>query len=187
MQNTLSTKQMDGDPDKKSQHREQVNALFVKNAPQIRGFILSLVPNMILADDVLQETFLTVSAKADDFTIGTNFVAWACRIAKYKILEVSRRNNRASGMLSTDAIEAVCAAEFGIQESNEAELSALKICIEKLPTHTRRAVELRYANGQNASEVARTLGWSIDSVYVVLSRARQLLQKCIVAELRGEQ
>ena len=90
-------------------------------------------------------------------------------------------------MLSTDAIEAVCAAEFGIQESNEAELSALKICIEKLPTHTRRAVELRYANGQNSSEVARTLGWSIDSVYVVLSRARQLLQKCIVSELRGEQ
>ena len=148
LQTTLSIKQMDGDPDKANEHREYVNALFVKNSPQIRGFILSLVPNMTRADDVLQETFLTVSSKADDFTIGTNFAAWACRIAKYKILEVSRRDNRVGGMLSPEAIESVCAAEFGLQESNEAELLALKLCIEKLPTHTRRAVELRYTNGR---------------------------------------
>ena len=156
--------------------RQHVNALFVKNSPRIRGFILSLVPNMALADDVLQETFLTVSSKADDFTRGTNFVAWACRVAKYKILEVNRSNNRTSGMLSPDAIEALCAVELGLQESNQEELFALKLCIEKLPAHTRRAIKLRYSSGHNALEIAELLGWSVDSVYVVLSRARQLLQ-----------
>ena len=177
---------MNVDRSKGDEQRDYVSALFVKNSPQIRGFILSLVPNIAIADDVLQETFLTVSSKADDFNRGTNFVAWACRIAKYKILEVSRRNNRTSGMLSPETIEALCASDLGLQEWNEAELSALKLCIEKLPDHTQRAVRLRYANGHNATEVAKLLDWSVDSVYVILSRARQSLRKCIVSQLQGE-
>ena len=183
----LPVKLMADDLGKKNEQQAYVNALFVKNSPRIRGFILSLVPNMALADDVLQETFLTVSSKSEDFAKGSNFVAWACRIAKYKILEASRQNKRTSGMLSPSAIEAVCASELGLQESNEAELAALKLCIDKLSPHSRRAFELRYSNGHNANEVASLLGWTVDSVYVVLSRGRKMLQKCIVSHLAGEQ
>ena len=46
MQNTLLIKQMDDDPNREGEQREHVNSLFVMNSPQIRGFILSLVPNM---------------------------------------------------------------------------------------------------------------------------------------------
>jgi len=41
------------------------------------------------AEDVLQETFLTVTAKAASFAEGTNFIGWACTIARFKVLEAS--------------------------------------------------------------------------------------------------
>ena len=46
---------------------EHVSALFVQFSSEIRGFILALLPDMIRADDVFQETFLTVTRKAADF------------------------------------------------------------------------------------------------------------------------
>jgi RNA polymerase sigma-70 factor (ECF subfamily) len=144
---------------------------------------------MARADDVLQETFLTVTAKADDFVTGTNFVAWACRIAQFKVLEECKRNQKLSYTLSPEVIEAVCSTSSGVfgpglqsqsaAEFEESQRFALKECITELSPHTRRAIELRYVRAHKAQEIAEILGWSIDSVYVVLSRARDTLQKCI--------
>jgi len=168
--------------------RDYVSALFVKNSPQIRGFILSLIPNMELADDVLQETFLTVSAKADDFARGSNFVAWACRVAQFKVLEESRRNRRLGGILSPEVIEAICATDSGNEKDNsEAQLKALKLCLDRLAPHTRQAFELRYQNAHKISEIAEILGWTVDSVCVILSRGRRALKSCIASKLRLEE
>ncbi len=54
---------------------EQVQMLFVRNEGAIRVFVRGLQPSLADADDVLQETFLTVSRKASSFEPGTNFVA----------------------------------------------------------------------------------------------------------------
>jgi RNA polymerase sigma-70 factor (ECF subfamily) len=51
---------------------EEVQLLFVRNENAIRAFIRALQPSLSDADDVLQETFLTVSRKASSFEIGTN-------------------------------------------------------------------------------------------------------------------
>ena len=70
---------------------EQVQMLFVRNEGAIRAFVRALQPALADADDVLQETFLTVSRKAASFEPGTNFVAWACGIARLKVLENFRQ------------------------------------------------------------------------------------------------
>ena len=170
-----------------SSHRDYVNALFVQHSPRIRGFILSVLPNMSRADDVLQETFMTVTAKADDFVSGTNFFAWACRIARYKVLEECKRDNKSSGMLSGEVIEAICSTQAGAtNELREEQLHALQKCVSALSPHARRAIELRYTRAHKIGEIAQILGWSIDSVYVVLSRARDALGKCINEKLGVE-
>ncbi|TWT79273.1 RNA polymerase sigma factor YlaC [Planctomycetes bacterium CA13] len=169
---------------KEPSHQDRVHALFVQHSSRIRGYILSILPNIGRADDVLQETFLTASLKANDFVAGTNFVAWACTIARYKVLEECKRLKKSKTLLSPEAIEAVCAADDPLlDEGDEAEMSALKKCLCELSPHTRRAIDLRYKRAHSASEIATILGWSIDSVYVVLSRARGTLQKCINAKL----
>lgn len=165
-------------------HRDHVNALFVQNSPRIRGFIISLVSNMALADDVLQETFVTASAKADEFTPGSNFVAWACRIAQFKVLEESRRMRRTNGILSPEVIEAVCSTiSIEPEDQTEERLEALKWCLNRLAPHTRQAFELRYTHAHKTSEIAKILGWSVESASVILSRGRSALKKCITSRM----
>ena len=71
----------------------RVQQLFVTGQGNLLAFILSLHPGMAEAEDILQETFLVVSRKADTFAEGTNFLAWACTIARFKVLEFRRRQN----------------------------------------------------------------------------------------------
>jgi RNA polymerase sigma-70 factor (ECF subfamily) len=164
--------------------RERVHSLFLQHSAELRGFILSLLPIHSRADDVLQETFLTVSRKAEDFQPGTNFVAWACSIAKFKVLEDCKRHGHCLQTLAPEVIQALCVVR---PDSNpafeEARLEALKRCVSKLSPQMMRAIELRYSRAHRASEIAELLGWTTDSVYVVLSRARNALYKCIQAQL----
>ena len=164
--------------------KDFVSALFVQNSPRIRGFILTLVPNMEFADDVLQETFLTVTSKADDFARGSNFVAWACRIAQFKVLEESRSRSRKGGILSPEVIEAICSSDsLDIDSQLDEQLEALKHCLHQLAPHAQQAFELRYKSAHKVSEIAKILDWSVDSVSVILSRGRNSLRNCVTSRL----
>ncbi|QDT01975.1 RNA polymerase sigma factor CarQ [Rubripirellula lacrimiformis] len=168
-------------------HQDHVNGLFVKHSPRIRGFVLSILPNMSRADDVMQETFLTIAAKSDEFVRGTNFVAWACRVAQLKVLEDCRRQGKNACCLSPEVIEAVCLVHSPEpQDVRDEQLVALQKCLDSLAPHTRRAIDLRYVRAHKAGEIARLLGWTTESVYVVLSRARDVLQDCIDTRLAGQ-
>ena len=49
------------------------------------AYILMLLPSHDDADDVLQETNLVLWRKADEFVDGTEFGAWACRVAHFQV------------------------------------------------------------------------------------------------------
>ena len=70
---------------------QEVQRLFLRNAGLLRGFILGLLPDHHLAEDVFQDVFLTAAAKADDFRDGSNFLAWVRAIARLKVLEHCRQ------------------------------------------------------------------------------------------------
>jgi RNA polymerase sigma-70 factor (ECF subfamily) len=62
-------------------HGMLVQQLFVKHSPQLRAYAVALAGDFAAADDVVQETFLTVTAKAADFQSGTNFLRIARSMA----------------------------------------------------------------------------------------------------------
>src|SRR5437764_11081846 len=93
-----------------SEKTMRVQQLFVKHQLGLRAFILSLEPNFTDAEDLLQEVFLIVTRKANDFQEGTNFFAWGCTIARFKLLELLRRRAR-SQALSEEVIEALRSEE----------------------------------------------------------------------------
>ncbi|MCM2375277.1 sigma-70 family RNA polymerase sigma factor [Aporhodopirellula aestuarii] len=168
-------------------HNEEVAALFLKHSSRIRGMILSMQPDFARADDVLQETFLTVSAKSEQFKFGTDFLSWVYQIARYKVLEDRRRSGKTTEQLSIASIESLLATGSGLlDDPQEERVEALKGCLTKLSPKARQAIELRYAREHPASEIATVLRWTVDSVYVALSRARSLLAKCINEDLRSK-
>lgn len=159
----------------------EVHALFLTHIDLIRGFIRALVRDHYLADDVLQETFLTVERKAESFDPGTNFPRWACSIARLKVLEIRRKHTGKLTFFSEEAIEALAKSEP--VEEMDCRLDLMEKCIEELPASMKKMIKLRYLVERKAPEIARQVGWSLESVYVGLSRARLALRECIQAKL----
>lgn len=162
---------------------KEVHALFLIHIDVIRGFIRALVRDHHLADDVLQETFLTVARNAEKFTLGTNFPRWACSVARLKVLEVRRKNAGKLSFFSEETIEALVESEP--VEEMDCRLELMEQCIEELPPSMRKMIDLRYLVERKAPEIARQIGWSIEAVYVGLSRARAALRGCIQEKLRN--
>lgn len=164
-------------------HTEFVQQLFVKHASTIRVFIRAFLPDFNQADDVLQESFLTATAKAGTFQEGTNFLAWATAIAKLKTLEFHRKNRSAGETLSQEVIDALCAPPpvpvDGFQTT-----AMLRECLAELPPRAREAIDLRYGDACKPAEVAQRLNWTPEAVYVTLSRARAILRKCVERKLK---
>jgi RNA polymerase sigma-70 factor (ECF subfamily) len=159
-------------------HTEVVQQLFVKHVPAIQMFIRAFLPDFNRADDVLQETFLTATAKADTFREGTNFIAWATAIARLKVLESYHQRRSAEQMLSPEVIDALCAAAPIAPPSEEFRVM-LRECLDALGPRVREALEMRYGDACKPAEVARRMNWTPEAVYVALSRARASLRECV--------
>jgi RNA polymerase sigma-70 factor (ECF subfamily) len=162
-----------------------VQTLFVQHTSAIRGFVHALAVDFARVDDVVQETFLTVTRKASDFRPGTNFMAWVCTIARLKSLEVARSDARGPKPLSEETLDALVAdrPEDLDDPIDERLWPALAACLNRLAPQARRAVELRYMQGIAPGEIAKRLGWGPPSVYVALSRARNQLRQCVEKRL----
>lgn len=156
---------------------ERVQALFIRHSDVIRGFIRGLLPDAVRADDVLQETFLTLTRKAGDFNPGTSFPKWACTVARYKVMEEQRAMGKACGLLSPEVMEALAVTEEAF--ARDPRLDRLSDCMGRLPDAMRRLLRLRYQDDHTPAEVADRTGWSANAVYVGLSRARALLRECL--------
>lgn len=156
-----------------------VQGLFVQHLPALRGFVLSLVSDFSLVDDVVQETFLTVTKKAGDFQRGTNFRAWAWTIARFKTLQLLEEQRGVKEQFAPDVIEALCAHGSSQDWHTEDRLRHLAACIAKLAPKAHEAIELRYTKALRPPEIARIMGWTTDAVHVVLSRARVTLRECV--------
>jgi DNA-directed RNA polymerase specialized sigma24 family protein len=87
-------------------HVREVQALFIRHQPAVRAMAIALAGDFGLAEDVVQETFITVTEKAATFTLGTNFSAWVAAIARNKVLQ----KRGALPRLSTDVIESLAAS-----------------------------------------------------------------------------
>ena len=160
-----------------------VQSFFVQNIMAVRGFVIGLMPDFSRVDDVIQETFLTVTAKAEGFVEGSNFRSWACSIARFKVLEARRGPGSCEVMLDAEVIEALCATEVEDWQPEE-ELCILSRCMEGLAPQARRAIKLRYEQAHRPREIAQRMGWTVNAVHVALARARAALRECVERNLK---
>jgi len=158
----------------------RVQQLFVRHQGQLRAFVLALWPDFARADDILQEVFLTVTAKAAEFEPDTSFIAWSRAIARFKLLEARRRANIRS--LDDDvltSLAAACPDDWG----SDQRLAALSKCLTTLAPKTQELVRLRYHREHSPREIAAILSWTVNSVAVGLAKARVALRECIERQM----
>ncbi|PAW68873.1 MAG: hypothetical protein B9S34_00765 [Opitutia bacterium Tous-C1TDCM] len=164
---------------------EAFTRLLLQNHRRISGLIGSLVPRGPDADDVMQETSAVLWRKFGDFQPGTDFGAWALRIARFQVLSYYDRRKRAQARLSDETIEAIAdtLAEPRWAASDRAE--ALHACVGQLKEREFDLVRRRYHAGESIAEIAAGLGRTVDAIYKALSRLHVRLLACINSKLQS--
>jgi RNA polymerase sigma-70 factor, ECF subfamily len=161
------------------QRSDQIVQLLTNVQQQLVRYVRTLVPNRADADEVLQETNLFIWRHADEFELGTNFAAWASKIAYYQVLTFRKRQSRSRLHFSDALVEqlSLSAAPSLAPDNDGAE--AFELCMARLSQQDRELVRLRYEPGATIEDVARQVGRSAKAVYNALGRIRGWLLECI--------
>lgn len=153
--------------------------LFSLQQRSLYGFIYTLVHNQADAEDLLQQTSLILWRKFESFEIGTDFNAWAHRIAHLEVLNFLKRKRRSRVCFSDELLAKLATVRTDRADLHAADRDTLLGCIEKLGDSDRRLIQCCYAEKQNIKSAAAELGRPAASIYTSLSRIRRLLLACI--------
>lgn len=150
-----------------------------ENARRIYAYIFSLVPNWADADEIFQETSAVLWSKYDKYEPGTDFRAWAFRIAYNKVLQFRKAKGKDVLRFSDEFVEAVDRDALSNKDSWKDRLHYLADCYRQLRPQDRQLVDLRYQPGATTKGVAASVGRSTDAVYKALNRIHEQLLDCI--------
>lgn len=161
-----------------------VQKLFIKHSPEVRGYLLVFASDPNDADDLLHSAFLCVVAKAADFRPGTSFVAWARAIARIELLRLTNDRQRAPQLLAPEVID-LLSDDVPMFADDEVFQQALTGCLERLAPRARQAIDLRYQQSLQPTEIAKRMSLAVTSVNVMLSRARATIETCVERAIRS--
>lgn len=161
--------------------------LLAHHEAQVMGFLWSISWTGEDAEELFQQTVITMWRQLPQFQRETNFVAWACRIARLKAYEYSREKRRTL-LLSNELIDQL-AHEFGEEdyELRQIRRRALDSCLTKIRDEDRSLIQDCYRGDRSFKEVAQKIGRSARSLYKSLARIRKTLHDCIELTVKREE
>ena len=153
----------------------------------MRSVVHFFIADNDLADDVVQETYILIYRKINDYAPGTNFLAWAKAIARTQALSARFRRQRkqtAAERYRNSVLDQVTQG-FAAEDQEdpvEGQILRLRKCMGTLHEKARSLVELRYFQRKSMDAVAKELGMKTGAVTVSLHRIRAALSKCMESD-----
>lgn len=133
--------------------------LFDALAPRLLRYLLRLVRNQSLAEDLVQITFLKLHRAKDLFRDGERVAPWAFTIAHNALRDEIRKSKRDVADLTADG-ELPWDAVSPILSGSGRELELVERAIESLSEEQREAVLLHKIEGMSMEDIASVLGIS---------------------------
>ncbi len=169
--------------DSQSEHGADAHAEFVRlfalHHSNLLAYIYKLVHDRHDADDLFQRTSVVLWSRFDSFEPGSNFLAWAKRIAYLQVCNFLRTSGR-DRLRFGDAVLARLADEPTLPaDESQRKLDALARCMKQLGRSDRDIVRQAYSGEQTMKELAGALGLAVQTVYNRLGRIRRQLFDCV--------
>lgn len=160
--------------------------LVTRHQAAICGYIRSIAPGLN-ADDVLQETNIVLWEKAATFERGSNFKAFAFRVAHFKVLEALRRAKREQWLrFDSELLEMIAARRAEEEIGGTGRQHALRECLADLSAEDRGLIHERYTDRRTVRDIARNRERSEGAMQQVFFRIRNALRTCIERTLSQE-
>ncbi len=157
---------------------------FTRSAQRLYAYIFTLMGHDSGADDVFQEASTLAWEKFGEFRPGTDFLAWTCRIARFRVLSYFDAKRRRPMPFSDAFFEAVEEDLAAMSDALDGEMTALADCYRKLLPEDRELIDRRYAPGADTRQVAAAVGRPLSTVYRTLTRIHRELLECIERAMR---
>lgn len=162
---------------------EEFVVLLARHERLLGAYVMTLVPHPADADDILQDSKVIMWRHFHQFEPGTNFAAWARKIAFHQVLAFRKRRHRDKLDFSDEFLHSVAAEMESSSTHLETRERALHDCMGKLPTDHRQVLHLRYHEALSLEEMTSRLQRTTTALYRLLSRIRHALHTCITKSL----
>lgn len=161
------------------QRSQEFVDLVIASQRPLYGYILTLLPDVEQATEVLQTTNLVLWRDSNRFALGTNFLAWACRVAYFQVLDHRERTGRDRLRFDPELLEDLAQETVEDSLEDERRAVALQNCLKQLPRRSRQLIESRYSLEESVQAIAATTGRTAGAVANSLFRIRRKLLECI--------
>jgi RNA polymerase sigma-70 factor (ECF subfamily) len=159
-----------------------VEELFRAHAQEVGRYLVAMVRDRSLAEDLLQDTFCDALRARQQLRHVENERAWLYGIARHRALRALRRGRRLQR-----AIARLSGSREVAVQSDEALVALLDLLERELDPESRAFVLLRYAHGFRAAELAEMTGLSPEAVRQRLARGRAQLLATTSTEGKKEE
>lgn len=158
---------------------DELVTLMTQYQGRLYVYILSLIGDRNAANDVLQETNVVLWKESRQFVLGTNFKAWAFRIAHFQCMAHRQRRLRDRVVFSDEVVARLAIEAKELDATYEERATALGRCLEQIHARSREALRLRYAEELAVKDVAKKMNRTANAISQLLFRARQWLIQCV--------
>lgn len=157
--------------------------LLARHERMLAAYVMTLVPHFQDADDILQESKVVMWRSFNQFREGTNFGAWARKIAFHQVLSHRKRKKRDRLDFTDEFLNLVAEEVENSAEHLARRQIALNQCVSKLPEEQQELLRFRYQDQLGVEDLASRLNRTVAAIYRALSRLRQNLHQCVTRSL----
>ena len=156
-----------------------MRALFGRYRVVLYRWLLGLVDDKALAEDLLSEVFLDVWRHASSFEARSSVSTWLLAIARHKGLSARRRQTDAALDETTVSMVPDIAddPEVALQKKTRAE--AVRQSLLRLSPEHREVIDLAYYHGKSVKEIAEVVGMNEATVKTRMFYARKKLAELV--------
>jgi RNA polymerase sigma-70 factor (ECF subfamily) len=161
--------------------RLAMQVLFARHHVRVYRFVLRLVRDPALAEDLISEVFLEVWRKAGKFEARSAAATWLLAIARFKALsELRRRSDDELDDVAAGAIEDP-ADDPQVAVEKKSRDALLHRCLAQLSRQHREIIDLIYYHEKSVDEVAEIVGVPTNTVKTRAFYARKRLSELLEA------
>lgn len=177
-------------------NNEAFDTLLKRHQDRIYNYIVRIIKNEDIANDIFQETFVKtiLTIKQGRYTENGKFPAWISRIAHNLIIDYYRQekseNIQSADLDDVDVLNRKELCEETIEDAiiTEQIRDDVKYLIKELPYLQREVLTMRYYQNLSFKEIAELTGVSINTAlgrmrYAILNLRRIATEKDIVLTL----
>jgi RNA polymerase sigma-70 factor, ECF subfamily len=158
-----------------------MRTLFGRHRVPLYRWLLRLVRDEALAEDLLSEVFLDVWRQAAAFEARSSVSTWLLAIARHKALSARRRRTDAEldEKIASSVADPADDPEVVLQKKTRA--TALRHSLARLSPEHGEVIDLVYFHGKSVKEVAEIVGIAAATVKTRMFYARKRLAELVAA------